>query len=267
MFRCRAELDEVGADDRGEDADRADPQRQQQHRSRTAPAKKIAASSIGRDDRHGVGLEQVGRHAGAVADVVAHVVGDHGRVARVVLGDAGLDLADQVGADVGALGEDAAAEPREDRDQRAAEAERHHRLEHAAQIGRRGSVRAQDEVVAGDAEQPEADHQHAGDGARLERDVEPGGEAAARRPAPCARWRAPIRSCRCSRRARQHGADRKADRDADAQGEAEDDQDQDADDGDRGVLPVQVGAGAVLDGGGDFLHARVPASAARTRGW
>ena len=27
-------------------------------------------------------------------------------VARVVLGDAGLDLADQVGADVGALGED-----------------------------------------------------------------------------------------------------------------------------------------------------------------
>ena len=53
-----------------------------------------------RGDR--VGLEQVGRHAGAVADVVAHVVGDHGRVARVVLGDAGLDLADDVGADVGA---------------------------------------------------------------------------------------------------------------------------------------------------------------------
>ena len=74
-----------------------------------------------RGDR--VGLEQVGRHAGAVADVVAHVVGDHGRVARVVLGDAGLDLAHQVGADVGALGEDAAAEPGEHRDQRAAEAE------------------------------------------------------------------------------------------------------------------------------------------------
>ena len=60
---------------------------------------------------------------GAVADVVADVVGDHGRVARVVLGDARLDLADQVGADVGGLREDAAAESREDGDQRAAERE------------------------------------------------------------------------------------------------------------------------------------------------
>ena len=70
-----------------------------------------------------VGLEQVGGHAGAVADVVAHVVGDGGRVAGVVLGDAGLDLADQVGADVGRLGEDAAADPHEQGQQRAAEAE------------------------------------------------------------------------------------------------------------------------------------------------
>ncbi len=69
-----------------------------------------------------IGLEQVGGHAGAVADVVAHVVGDRRGVARVVLGNAGLDLADQVGADIGALGEDAAAEPGEDRDQRGAEA-------------------------------------------------------------------------------------------------------------------------------------------------
>ena len=35
----------------------------------------------------------------------------------------GLDLADEVGADVGGLREDAAAEAREDRDQRAAEGE------------------------------------------------------------------------------------------------------------------------------------------------
>ena len=75
-----------------------------------------------RDDRHDIGLEQIGRHAGAVADIVADIVGDDRRVARVVLGDAGLDLADEVGADIGALGEDAAAEPGEDRDQRGAEA-------------------------------------------------------------------------------------------------------------------------------------------------
>ena len=70
-----------------------------------------------------VGLEQVGGHAGAVADVVADVVGDGGRVAGVVLGDARLDLADQVGADVGGLGEDAAADAQEQREQRATEAE------------------------------------------------------------------------------------------------------------------------------------------------
>ena len=67
----------------------------------SVPAKKIAAEHHGGDDGHGVGLEQVGGHAGAVADVVADVVGDHRRVARVVFGDAGLDLADQVSADVG----------------------------------------------------------------------------------------------------------------------------------------------------------------------
>ena len=75
------------------------------------------------DRGDGIRLEQVGRHAGAVADVVADVVRDHGRVARIVLGDAGLDLADEVGADVGGLREDAAAEAREDGDQRAAEGE------------------------------------------------------------------------------------------------------------------------------------------------
>jgi hypothetical protein len=75
------------------------------------------------DDRAGVGLEQVGAHAGDVADVVAHVVGDGRRVAGVVLGDAGLDLADEVGADVGGLGVDAAADTGEQRDRRGAETE------------------------------------------------------------------------------------------------------------------------------------------------
>ena len=86
------------------------------------------AGNAGPEEHHGdrrdrVGLEEVGGHAGAVADVVADVVRDHGRVARVVLGDARLDLPDEVGADVGGLRVDAAAETREDRDQRAAEGE------------------------------------------------------------------------------------------------------------------------------------------------
>jgi hypothetical protein len=58
--------------------------------------------------------------------------------ARVVLRDAGLDLADQIGADIGALGEDAAAESGEDRDQRGAEAQRHERVDDDAHLERLG---------------------------------------------------------------------------------------------------------------------------------
>ena len=126
-----------------------------------------------------VGLEEVGRHAGAVADVVADVVGDHGRVARIVLGDARLDLPDEVGADVGRLREDAAAEAREDRDQRAAEGE-------ADQVVDRRALRVveavrEDRVVAGDAEEAEADDEEAGDRAGAEGDVQRGLEPAAGR--------------------------------------------------------------------------------------
>ena len=73
--------------------------------ARTTSGKKIQASGLGQPAGHGDGvdadaedhradvlgggrLEQVGAAAGAVADVVADEVGDDGRVARVVLGDA-----------------------------------------------------------------------------------------------------------------------------------------------------------------------------------
>ena len=109
-------------------------------KARTTSGKKIQASGFGqpssrRDppdgdaEDHGADvlggrrLEEVGATAGAVADVVADEVGDDRRVARVVLGDAGLDLADQVGADVGGLGVDAAAELGEERHEAGAEAE------------------------------------------------------------------------------------------------------------------------------------------------
>ena len=105
--------------------------------SRTAPVEKDRGEQHGRDDGHGIGLEQIGGHAGAVADIVADIVGDHGGVARIILGNAGLDLADEIGADIGALGEDAAAETGEDRDQRGAEAQRDQRFEHRPQIAGR----------------------------------------------------------------------------------------------------------------------------------
>ena len=70
----------------------------------------------------GGGLKDVRATAGAVADIVADQVGDDGGVARVVLRNARLDLADEVSADIGRLGVDAAAELREQRHEAGAEA-------------------------------------------------------------------------------------------------------------------------------------------------
>ena len=55
-------------------------------------------------------LEQVCASAGTVADVVAHQIGDDSRVARVVLGNIRLDLADEICSDVGCLGIDASTD-------------------------------------------------------------------------------------------------------------------------------------------------------------
>ena len=65
-----------------------------------------------RDQRHAghaVGFEAVRRRADRVAGVVAGAVRDHAGVLRVVFGQLEDDL-HQVGADVGDLGEDAAAD-------------------------------------------------------------------------------------------------------------------------------------------------------------
>ena len=72
------------------------------------------------DDQRGTGTlregaEEVGAHAGNVAHVVAHVVGDGGGVVGIVLIEARNDLAHQVRTDVGGLGVDAAADAAEHR--------------------------------------------------------------------------------------------------------------------------------------------------------
>ena len=90
-----------------------------------------------RHHRHGVGFKKVGGHSGAVADVVTDVVGNYRRVARIVFGNAGFDLAHQVGADVGALGENPAAQPCENRNQRPAESQPDQRLDRLLEIASR----------------------------------------------------------------------------------------------------------------------------------
>ena len=52
----------------------------------------------------------------------------------------------------------------------------------------------------------------------------------------------------------EHRADQEADGDRQAEQAGDDEEDHRAGDGDRGVLPAQVGAGAFLDRAGDLLH-------------
>ena len=150
----------------------------------------MAAREIDRGQHHGrhgghrEGLEQVRRHAGAIADIVAHIVGDGGGVARVIFGNARLDLAHHVAADIGALGEDAAAQTGEDRDQRSAEAEANQRFHDNPALHRIIQAEAkgtgEEGVVTRHAQQAQTYHQHAGDSAGAERDRKPARQTGAR---------------------------------------------------------------------------------------
>src|SRR3546814_18297731 len=70
-----------------------------------------------------------------------------------------------LGADVGSLGEDAAAEAREDRDQRSAEGERDERVDDGAVVTADGETTRTGQIPEEDRdrEQSEARHQHTGD--------------------------------------------------------------------------------------------------------
>jgi len=207
-----------------------------------------------RDGGDRVGLEQVGRHSGAIADIVAHVVGDHGGVAGIVLGNPGLDLADEIGADVSGLRVDAAAEAGEDRDKRAPEGE-------ADQVADRrvlGLVEParQDSVVAGDPEQAEPDDEQSRHRAGTEGDVQGGLEAVAGRLGG-----ADVRAHRDvhpdeAGRGRQPGADQEADGGSPAElvVEAEQEEGRDRDQPDRHVLAPEVGSRTFLHRLADLPH-------------
>ena len=155
---ARAWVRHEDADDGRDDTDHRDRQREHQ----ALGAERLLAQDQRGNQRDGIGLEEVSGHTGAVADVVTDVVSDRRGVTRVVLGDSGLDLADEVSADVSSLGEDAAADPHEHGEQSRAEAEA---LQHL------GGVLLEDQHDDGGAEQTEADRQHADSAASAEGDT------------------------------------------------------------------------------------------------
>ena len=165
-------------------------------KARTTSGKKIQACGFGQPAGVGDGVdadaqdhradvlgggrfEQVRATAGAVADVVADEVGDDARVAGVVLGDALLDLADEVRADVRGLGVDAAAELGEERDERGAEAEAddEERGLGDGDLADEGRVGGED---APHAEERQRDDEEARDGPAAHRHLDRLDEAAAR---------------------------------------------------------------------------------------
>ncbi len=105
------------ADDGCDDADATNQQRQSHERKQsfTCIGDKQSDQNHCCANGHNIGFEQVSSHTGAVADVVAYVVSDHSRVARIVFWNSGFDLADQVSANVSRFGENTAAQAGKDR--------------------------------------------------------------------------------------------------------------------------------------------------------
>ena len=157
---------EEDADDREQDAHRGDQHRCQHgfHLQGFGTGRRKGRSAQRRRGQHraAIALVKVGAHAGHVAHIVAHVVGDGRGVARIILGDARLDLAHQIGAHIGRLGVDAAADTCEQGLRRGAHAESQHRRRDDHEFLRPCGIDkpGQNHVPERDVQQSEAhDHQ------------------------------------------------------------------------------------------------------------
>eukprot|EP00968_Pinguiococcus_pyrenoidosus_P013003 scaffold1166_cov261-Pinguiococcus_pyrenoidosus.AAC.32 len=141
-----------------------------------------------RDDGAHKGLEEVGAHSGDVPHVVTDVVGDGGRVARIVLWDALLHLSHEVCAHVGGLGVDPTGHTGEKGDGARAEAEAGKRLDRELLVDEEDAVGTVVEITAlshdeiegsqaheGEADDGEAHHRAAREG-NLERRVQAVGD-------------------------------------------------------------------------------------------
>ena len=251
--------DEEGADDRAHHAHHGHQQRQQ-HGVPGQVAAGIGGRAQGKGGQDGahIGLVQVGAHAGHIAHIVAHVIGDGGGVAGVILGDAGLNLAHQVGAHVGGLGEDAAAHTGEQGHEGGAHAEHDHGGGNLSGL-KVGDV-LENVEPDGDIKQAQAHHGEAHNRA--------GGEGHVQAPVQA------LVGGVCGAGVGAGGdlhADEAGQGRVDAAGEEgkgdepvvqqmgcsqdqQDDKYHGEDLGHSGVLPLQVGVGALANRGGDLLH-------------
>ena len=148
--------------------------------------------------------------------------------------------------------------PREDRDQRGAEGQRHQRVDHFAAVGRIAHHLDQHPEQHGDRQQSQPGDQHSGDRAGAESEGEAGLQ-----PLFGGRRGADVGAHRdvhpdITGEAGQDRADDEGDRAGPVEEQSNQDRDDHADDPDRRVLPVEIGLRAFLDRAGDLLHPGVP---------
>jgi len=158
--------DEARDDHQGSHREQPDDER---GAHRAVPFEREREERDERDARHAVGLEAVGRGADRVAGVVARAVGDDARVLRIVLRQLEDDL-HEIGADVGDLREDAAADAQRRRAERLTDRE--------ADEARPDQVRRQERQDDDHEEELDAHEEEADAHAAAQRDSEDGQEFA-----------------------------------------------------------------------------------------
>jgi len=127
-----------------------------------------AAQQHGGNQRNGIGLKQVGRHTGTIANVVTDVICNNGRIARIILGNSRFHLTHEICAHICALGKDATTQPRKYGDERAAEGQAYQRMQG---IRLRATHFLQESIVSRHSQQTQANHQQTGNGTAPEREV------------------------------------------------------------------------------------------------
>ena len=75
------------------------------------------------DQTDGVGFKNIRSHSGAVAHIVADVIGDGGGIAGVIFFELGFDFAHEVGSHIGGFGIDSASEAGKNTDEGGTESE------------------------------------------------------------------------------------------------------------------------------------------------
>ena len=205
------------------------------------------------DEANGVGFKHVGSHAGAVAHIFAHVVGNGGGVAGIILFEFGFELADEICPDVGGLGVDAAPQAGEDADEGCAQGKSGQAVDRGAQA----EIFGGDHVEGSDGKKGESHDEKAGDGATIEGVAKGGGTSDG--GGLC---RADIGHDGNAHAKEACGQATGCTHDeTDAGGEVLEvtngKEEKDGDDGNGLELSVEVSGCTLLNGGGDFAHALI----------